>query len=73
MRRQAAAVIIGVLVAVATIFVLFDERVSFRDPVVRSKVTQSEQVQTQTESASLPQQPPTIPGRTKPPPPPAQQ
>ena len=73
MRRQAAAVIIGVLVAVATIFALFDERISFRDPGVRSKVTQSEQVPTQIESAPLPQQPPTIPGRKQPPPPPAQQ
>ena len=45
MRRQVVAVIIGVLVAVATLFALFDERISFRDPGVRSKVTQSEQAQ----------------------------
>jgi hypothetical protein len=73
MRRQVVAVIIGVLVAVATLFALFDERISFRDPGVRSKVTQSEQAQTRTESASLPRQPPTISGRTEPPTPPAQQ
>ena len=73
MRRQAAAVIIGVLVAVATIFARFDKRVSFGDLGVRSKVTQSEQAQTQIESGPLPQQPPTIPGRTQPPPPPPQQ
>ena len=33
MRRQIVAVIVGVVVAVAVIYVLFDERVSFRNGV----------------------------------------
>jgi hypothetical protein len=41
MRRQIGAVIFGVKVAVAAIYAVFDQRVSFREFVASSPATQS--------------------------------
>jgi hypothetical protein len=41
MSRQLAAVLVGVVIAVAVIFAAFDERVSLVHPAAKSQVTQS--------------------------------
>ena len=41
MRRQIGAVIFGVIVAVAVIYVVFDQRISFQKIVASSPATQS--------------------------------
>jgi hypothetical protein len=42
MSRQIGVVLIGVVLAVAVIFALFDERVSFKNSGTNSRVTQSQ-------------------------------
>jgi hypothetical protein len=42
MSRQIGVVIIGVIVALALIFAIFDERVSFKEPGANSRMTQSQ-------------------------------
>ena len=41
MYRQIAAVVLGVVLAIAVIYAVFDERVSFRTGAEKSQVTQS--------------------------------
>ena len=40
MRRQLAAIVFGVIVAVAVIYAVFDERVSVRNPLANAPSTQ---------------------------------
>jgi hypothetical protein len=41
MSRQVSAIVIGVIIAVAAIYALFDERVSLRNAGLTSQVAQS--------------------------------
>jgi hypothetical protein len=43
MSRQISAIVVGVAVAIAVIYAVFDERVSFRKAISGTHVSQSQQ------------------------------